>query len=222
MKKLFLIVFTGIFAIAFTACQSSETAQSNMNQNNSTMNINAMNQNSVADDLMKMKNMKGSMKESSPNATSAPYDLQFLDTMIEHHQSAVDMAKPVVAKTDNAKLKAFAAKIITDQNKEIAQMKNWREKWFAGKPAAINMEMPGMMDSMKGMNMKKMEAAGGKQFDLRFLDMMTPHHQGAITMSEEALDKAEHAEIKTLANQIIKAQEAEIKQMQDWKAAWSQ
>ncbi len=216
MKKLFLIAFTSVFAIAFTACYSSETTQSN--QNNPTAETN---QNSVTEDLMNMKKMKGSMMESSPDAISSPYDLQFLDTMTAHHKSAVDMAKPIVAKSDNAELKAFAAKIISDQNKEIAQMKSWREKWFAGKPAAVNMEMPGMMDAMKGMNMKKMEAAGGKQLDLRFLDMMTPHHQGAITMATEALDKAEHPEIKTLANQIIKAQEAEIKKMQDWKTAWS-
>ena len=221
MKKLFLIAFTGIFAIAFTACQSSQTTKSNTNQNNSTMNMNDTNQNSVAEDLKSMKNMKGSMMESSPDAVSAPYDLQFLDTMAAHHQGAVDMAKPIVAKSDNAELKAFAAKIIADQNKEIAQMKNWREKWFAGKPPAMNMEMPGMMDSMMGMNMKKMAAPGGNLLDLRFLDMMTMHHQGAITMSKEALDRAEHAEIKTLANQIIKAQEAEIKQMQEWKTAWS-
>jgi uncharacterized protein (DUF305 family) len=219
MKKLFLIAFTAIFAIAFTACQSSEMTQSSMNQNNSAIETN---QNSVAEDLMSMKTMRGSMKKSSPDAANAPYDLQFLDTMIEHHQDAVNMTKPIVAKTDNAELKKFAAKIITDQNKEIAQMKNWREKWFAGKPSAMNAEIPGMMDSMRGMNMKKMEAPGGKILDLRFLGMMTQHHQGAITMSKEALDKAEHAEIKTLANQIIKAQEAEIKQMQDWKTAWSQ
>jgi uncharacterized protein (DUF305 family) len=219
MKKILLIAFTAIFAIGFTACQSSETTQSSMNQNNSVMETN---QNSVAEDLTSMKNRKGAMKESSPDAANAPYDLQFLDTMIEHHQDAVNMAKPITAKTDNVELKAFAAKIITDQNKEITQMKNWRKKWFAGKPAAMNAEMPGMMDSMKGMNMKKLEAGGGKQLDLRFLDMMTKHHQGAVTMSNEALDKAEHAEIKTLANQIIKAQEAEIKQMQDWKTAWSQ
>jgi uncharacterized protein (DUF305 family) len=219
MKKLFLIAFTALFAIAFTACQSSEMTQSSMNQNNSAIETN---QNSVAEDLMSMKTMRGSMKKSSPDAANAPYDLQFLDTMIEHHQDAVNMTKPIVAKTDNAELKKFAAKIITDQNKEIAQMKNWREKWFAGKPSAMNAEIPGMMDSMRGMNMKKMEAPGGKILDLRFLGMMTQHHQGAITMSKEALDKAEHAEIKTLANQIIKAQEAEIKQMQDWKTAWSQ
>lgn len=170
---------------------------------------------------MNTKLMKGSIKESSPDAASAPFDLQFLDTMIEHHQGAVDMAKPVAAKSDNAALKAFAAKIITEQNKEIAQMKAWREKWFAGKPAAINMEMPGMADSMKGMKMKKLEAQGGKLFDLRFLDMMTPHHQGAVAMAQEALTSAEHSELKTLANQIIDSQEAEIGKMQEWKTAWS-
>lgn len=219
MKKLLLITFTAIFAIGFTACQSSETAESNINQTNSAAEAN---QSAVTEDLMSMKNRKGTKKESSPDAANAPYDLQLLDTMIEHHQDAVNMAKPIVEKTDNAELKTFAAKIIADQNKEITQMKNWRKKWFEGKPPAMNAEMPGMMESMKGMNMKKMEAPGGKLLDMRFLDMMTKHHLGAITMSNEALDKAEHAEIKTLATQIIKAQEAEIKQMQDWKTAWSQ
>ena len=68
--------------------------------------------------------------------------------------------------------------------------------------------------------MKKMEAASGKEYDVMFLDMMTPHHMGAVTMAKEALTKAEHTEIKTLASQIIKAQEAEIKQMADWKSKW--
>jgi len=217
MKKLFLIAFTGIFAIAFTACQSSQTTESNLNQNNSVMSMNEMNHNSVAEDLKSMKNRKGSMKKSSPDAATAPYDLQFLDTMIEHHKSAVDMAKHIVAKPNNKELKEFAAKIIAEQNKEIAQMKKWREKWFTAKPLAMNMEMPGMMDSMEGMNMKKMEAPGGNLLDLRFLDMMIRHHQGAIRMSKEALERAEHTEIKTLANQIIKSQEAEITQMQEWK-----
>nr|MBA4182875.1 DUF305 domain-containing protein [Acidobacteriota bacterium] len=93
-----------------------------------------------------------------------------------------------------------------------------------GKPEAMNMEMSGMNDSMKmmmGDEMKKMEAATGKDFDIHFLDMMTPHHAGAVTMAKEALMKAEHPEIKTLANQIIKAQEAEIKMMNEWKKRWS-
>lgn len=131
------------------------------------------------------------------------------------------MAKMAGMKTQNAELKAFAKKIIEDQEREIAQMKQWREQWYGGKPQAINMEMPGMNDSMKGMDMRKMEAASGKEFDLMFIDMMTPHHAGAVTMAKEALTKAEHPEIKTLARGIIAAQEAEIKKMQAWKTEWS-
>ena len=165
--------------------------------------------------------MNHSTMKSAPNAAAQPYDLQFLDTMIAHHEGAVEMAKAAEPKTQNAELKTFAARIIADQNREIAEMKKWREQWFAGKSSALNMEMAGMMDSMKGMDMTKMNAASGNAFGLEFANQMIPHHEGAIIMAREALTKAEHAEIKTLANQIIQAQEAEIKTMQDWKAKWA-
>ncbi len=168
-----------------------------------------------------MGGMDHSMMKSAPDAANQPYDLQFLDTMVPHHQSAVDMAKMISGQTKNADLNKFAAAIIADQNKEIAQMKEWRGKWYEGKPSAMNMEMPGMADSMK-MDMSKLASAKDKEFDLMFLDMMTPHHAGAVTMSKEALTKAEHPEIKTLAQQIIQAQEAEIKMMADWKTKWAQ
>ena len=44
--------------------------------------------------------------------------------------------------------------------------------------------------------------------------MMIDHHQGAITMASLALDRAEHDEIKELAQAVIDAQEAEIDVME--------
>lgn len=226
MKTLILITSLALAAIAFVACGQSSSNGNSTNHNpmtnssNSSTNMSAMNHDSMPmNSNMPMDH--GEMK-SSPGAAGQPFDLQFLDTMTHHHQGAVDMAKMAVQKSTNAELKNFAQKIIDDQNKEIAQMKEWREKWYPGKPAALNMEMGGMADSMKmmGDDMKKMEAMTGKDFDIHFLEMMTPHHAGAITMAKEALAKAEHAEIKTLSNQIIKAQESEIKMMADWKAKW--
>lgn len=168
-----------------------------------------------------MANMSHDMMQSSPNAAQAPYDLQFLDTMSAHHQGAIDMAQPAATKAQSAELKTFAAKIVADQKKEIAQMQAWREAWYKGQPPALNMEMSGMMSSMRGMDMKKLEAASGQEFDALFVAMMTPHHQGAVTMAQEALTKAQHSEIKQLAQAIITAQEAEIKQMQAWQAQWA-
>ncbi len=200
---------------------NSNSMNRNSMMNSHSMNSNMMNQNGIVNnpDMPKMMDTK-----SSPDAAKQPYETQFLDTMTHHHQGAVKMAKMVLDRSQNDELRKFAQKIIEDQNKEILQMTDWREKWFTGKPAAINMEMPGMMDSMKMMSgdgMKMMEGNNNKNFDLHFLEMMIPHHTGAITMSKEALTKAEHAEIKTLANNIIKAQEAEIKMMKEWKVKWS-
>ena len=220
MRTTILTLVFGLSAIVFAAC-NQPVSNTGMNHNGMAMNGNkAMptnaNHNTAASD-------HGAMT-SSPNAASQPFDLQFIDTMTNHHQGAIDMAKMALTKSSNDELKKFAQKIIDDQNKEIGQMKDWREKWYSGKPAALNMEMPGMGDSMKmmaGDGMKKMEAASGREFDLMFLDMMKPHHAGAIAMAKDALAKAEHSEIKTLSNQIIKAQEAEIKQIDAWKANWS-
>ncbi|HQU81798.1 MAG TPA: DUF305 domain-containing protein [Pyrinomonadaceae bacterium] len=228
MKTIILTVVLSIAAIAFAACgQPATNSNSAMNHggmnHNSMMNSNSMNMNGMNHNSMPMNSnmpMNHSEMKSDPNAASAPYDLQFIDTMTAHHSGAVDMAKMVDGRTQNADLKKFAAEIIKDQEKEIAEMKEWREKWFKGAPRAMNMEMPGMMDSMK-MDMSKLSNSKDKSFDLAFIEMMIPHHAGAVSMAKEALTKSEKPEIKTLAGNIIKAQEAEIKMMNEWKEKWS-
>jgi uncharacterized protein (DUF305 family) len=49
---------------------------------------------------------------------------------------------------------------------------------------------------------------------------MIPHHDGAVIMTKEALQKSQRAEIKRLAEAIIRDQQREIKQMKDWRKAW--
>ena len=57
-------------------------------------------------------------------------------------------------------------------------------------------------------------------YDLRFIDAMMMHHQGAVVMATEALEKSQRPEIKQLANNIIAAQKKEIAQMKQWRTAW--
>jgi len=221
LKALFTTV-----ALALVAAACAAPQQSNVNTTtSSTTNGNAATQATPPMSGMDHGNMNhGAMDhanmKSSPNAASQPYDLQFIDTMLAHHQGAVDMARPAIEKAQHNEIKEMARNIIRDQEREIAQMKQWREQWYAGKPASVNLEMPGMMDSMKGMDMNKLTAASGNEFDLMFLEQMTPHHQGAVVMARVALTKAEHPEIKRIAEQIISAQEREISQMNGWKEAW--
>src|SRR3989344_9003426 len=65
---------------------------------------------------------------------------------------------------------------------------------------------------------------GGRQMmgdiDARFIEQMIPHHDDAITMAEIALQKADHPEIKQLAQNIIFTQTAENNKMREWYKDW--
>jgi len=57
-------------------------------------------------------------------------------------------------------------------------------------------------------------------FDQQFIDMMAPHHQGAVAMARVALTRAQHPQIKSLARSIIADQNSEISQMKTWRKTW--
>ncbi len=62
----------------------------------------------------------------------------------------------------------------------------------------------------------------GDEFDKQFLTMMTKHNQGAIAiaMAELVSDRATHPELETLAQNIIRSQQAEPDQFGKWLATW--
>ena len=58
--------------------------------------------------------------------------------------------------------------------------------------------------------------------EVRFLEGMMDHHQMALDMSNDCLAKAKTDAVRTLCQNIITAQTAEIKTMQSWLATWYQ
>jgi uncharacterized protein (DUF305 family) len=56
--------------------------------------------------------------------------------------------------------------------------------------------------------------------DIRFAQMMIPHHQQALAMAEVALERAESAEVKALAEQIRAAQDPEITTLNGFLQSW--
>ncbi len=61
---------------------------------------------------------------------------------------------------------------------------------------------------------------GDSLFDHRFIDMMIPHHEGAIMMAKNAQREATRPELLKLAESIIAGQQKEIDQMKEWRAKW--
>ncbi len=56
--------------------------------------------------------------------------------------------------------------------------------------------------------------------DRMFIEQMIPHHQDAIDMGNLAIMRAEHPEIRQLAENIIRDQSQEIFRMREWYRAW--
>ncbi len=82
----------------------------------------------------------------------------------------------------------------------------------AQSPATVGYEA-----AMKKMHKDMMIKYTGNA-DVDFVRGMIPHHQGAIDMAKVVIANGKDPEIRKLAEGVVTAQEAEIKQMQDWLA----
>ena len=145
---------------------------------------------------------------------SSNVDLPFIDAMQKHHEQAVQMAKVAAERATDPKIRSMAAKMVDDQQ-EIAQLTTWREQWFAGAPPADTAKIAG--SSPMNMGMSHMQSLTGHQFDMMFVDMMVPHHEGAIAMSCDAHTRSTRDEIKKFARGVVRAQEKEISDLTAWK-----
>ncbi|HWH37083.1 MAG TPA: DUF305 domain-containing protein [Candidatus Limnocylindrales bacterium] len=171
---------------------------------------------------------------SSPSpAGGAPgeIDRAFIDMMVPHHESAVAMAQLAIERAERAELREMAHAIIEEQQREIEQLRGWRERWFGSAdtppmdrmPLMPGVEMPGMpghaggtMDMTRDVELLRV----AEHFDRTFLELMIEHHRSAVAAAEAVARESSVQEVRALAEQVITSQQAEIQQMSGWLAEW--
>ncbi|MDQ5810679.1 MAG: DUF305 domain-containing protein [Actinomycetota bacterium] len=80
---------------------------------------------------MSQEQMRGmGMMDPQELANREPFDKAFIDAMIPHHQSAIEMAKIAHEKSKIPAIKELAENIVSAQQKEIEQLKRWRQQWY--------------------------------------------------------------------------------------------
>ncbi|HLI27954.1 MAG TPA: DUF305 domain-containing protein [Chloroflexota bacterium] len=156
-----------------------------------------------------------------------PFDQQFIDMMVPHHQGAVEMARIALQRASRPEIRQLADDIARSQSAEIDQLRAWRQAWFGSPDTPPLSQMPMLAGATGGAEMVHDMSAEVEQlraapepFELAFIDLMIPHHQSAIEAARLALERAEHEELRALAQAIIAAQQREIDQLRAWRAAW--
>lgn len=147
-------------------------------------------------------------------------DGAFIVEMIPHHESAIEMAEIAREQGEHPEVKALAAQIASTQAAEIGGLERIHQRIFGQPTSKAEHGTLGLPAHEMGMHMDASELAGERPFDRAFIDMMVPHHQGAIRMARIELAAGENPELTKLAEAIIAAQAREIEQMNSWRVDW--
>lgn len=149
----------------------------------------------------------------APNRSAANFEVRFMTTMIDHHQMAIEMAEICLAKAVNEELRGMCQDIIAAQSAEIQQMQSWLQEWYG-----ITYQ-PTMKPRDRKM-LERLASLSGAEFEIAFMEILIKHHEKAIKEARHCLDKAAHAELRSLCENIIATQSAEIAQLQAWLCQW--
>lgn len=230
MKKTFFLA--GVLFV-FVACNQSEQ-QSGENAASDTASHSAHN-NMTGDGTASgtdtshmagqsmMDLMKNNMKQMEEVRSLGSNDKDFAALMKIHHTGALEMARLQVARGTDPQVKDMAQKMIGEQQKEIGELDAFLSTSHQNSAGTEKNSVfyDRAIKEMDDMDMDDMDHAAS--IDQQFVQMMIPHHQGAIMMADEYLKAgAQNEKLKAMANTIKADQQKEIQQMQAWLAGRKQ
>ena len=158
--------------------------------------------------------------ESGGSASANDTDGAFIVEMTAHHESAIEMAEMALSSGEHPEIQELAGNIIASQGEEISQMAEIHQRLFDAPVGEMDHGDLGLSEADAGMEHGAEALADAKPFDREFIDMMIPHHQGAIRMARVELAEGEDEELKEIASAIIEAQSTEIEEMNEWRQKW--
>jgi uncharacterized protein (DUF305 family) len=146
----------------------------------------------------------------------------FARDMMVHHAQAVEMAEIVRDRTESQEIRTLVTDIALTQQAQIGRMEGWLAVWglpaTGTEPAMSWMghptegRMPGMASPEQ---IEELRELPPEEADVRFLQLMIPHHEAALSMSDAVLERTDRPDVERLAQAIAASQEAEIEVMQD-------
>ncbi len=229
------IVIVAIIIIAWLALSNKipnkDNAKNNGNntekdsatENNN--NISSTSKNEVDNNLIsyleeqdKIMNAMIEDMKNIPNTKDPALD--FLHGMIPHHVSAIAMSNSLLKYGGkNQDIKQIAEEIVKAQTKEIEDMKKLIKEIEENPKIDETKETEYLKEYNKlindSMTHSLEQSDNPKSVDEAFVQEIIMHHQMAVDMSKIILKYTDNEKITKLAQDIIEAQEKEIKYMEE-------
>lgn len=152
--------------------------------------------------------------ESSDDFNDA--DVMFAQMMIPHHEQAIELSDIALDPQTAASqaVRGLAQQIKDDQDPEIDAMTSLLTSWAQPMAMDSSMDHSSMMSGMLSLDdLASLSQLRGAEFDQAWIQAMIAHHEGAIEMAQDVIDDGSNGSLRTLANQIIVGQRAEIEEM---------
>lgn len=142
-------------------------------------------------------------------------DVVFAQMMIPHHEQAVQMSEVLLGKDGVPQdVRDLAERVARTQEPEIGRMQAMLAAWDAPTTpddAGHGGHGSGMVDE-EGMDRLR-DAGEGPEAAVLYLEQMTAHHEGAVDMARDQVERGANPEAVELAHEVVEAQEAEIQEM---------
>lgn len=207
MSRIFLL---GVLACLFSSCNDAQHSKTEHTHTDSG----AVHSADTTSGTSMQQLMNTMMDDMHAQKSTGNNDVDFAQMMLVHHQGAVKMAELQIDKGGSEPLKEFSRNVVKTQMAEIDSFKRIlavTSPVLSGKESEFQKEMMKSMQPMMGSHNHQ-----SKDIDTDFVELMIPHHQGAVDMAKAYLKFGTNVELKKISQSIIQTQSKEIDWLNEW------
>lgn len=133
-------------------------------------------------------------------------DRAFVGLMTPHHASGIELGQLAVAKGTNPSVVRLGREIVEEQSAELELLNSWAARLKVGSG------MPDAIHEREMIDMEKLRAASGTDFDRLWLDVISAHHMGAIQMALMEENGGAYGPAVKLAESIVESQSVQMEE----------
>ena len=189
------IFFTAVFVflIAYLVSCGGDTGNSNTaNRGTNTGTPAATNTTNSGNANAAYVNRQAS---NTNNAVVVSKDNSFLITAGQDGMAEIELGKLAASKAQNAEVKQFGQKMVTDHTKAGTELKELAAKKSVALPNDVN--------SSQKSDMEKLEGLSGADFDKEYVKIMVDAHENAVKLFQTQADSGEDSDIKAFASKTL-------------------